>query len=500
MTRPDVSACLIVRDAAATLPRCLGSVADLVREIVVVDTGSTDRTRAVAESFGARVYNFPWTDDFSAARNEAQRHATGRWVLCLDADESFDEPNRQKLRDLLERLGADAAYTLTQRSLLANGSPLDLPHTRLFRNHRAIRWQYRVHEQIAPAARRAGHPLRTTDIVLQHAGYEDAGTHRRKTERNARLLELDRKQRPHDPFILFNLATAYADLGRMAEAVPLLRQCVRLPPGEDALGRLAYAALVQCHLRAGRADEAWTTCQEGRRQYADAVGLLFLQAQLLQNRGDLVGAERALLELARLKPGPGAETNDAAVRQYVAPHTLGLVYAAQGRVADAERQWQAVVALHPAYKPSGQVLAELYLGQQRWADLEALLGQVAARPEWSVDAPVLRARLHLTKGELAAARTLLEGLIARAPDALAPRFYLTHVLMAEGRDWPAAERALHEVLRLDPAQAQCWYNLTVVLRRQHKHREAREACETGLRRCPGDPHLGRMLQAMREGK
>jgi tetratricopeptide (TPR) repeat protein len=499
MASQDVSACLIVRDAEALLPRCLESIAGLVGEVIVVDTGSKDATASLARSLGCRVHTFAWADDFSAARNESLRHATGRWVLSLDADEYFDEPDRRKLRDLLAGLRDAAAYLFTQRSLLANGSPLDLPHTRLFRNHPAIRWQYRVHEQIAPAVTRLGHPIHPTDIVLQHSGYEDPRLHRGKVERNARLLELDRRERPHDPFILFNLATAHAELDRPAEAVGLLRECVRRTPRGHALGRAAYAAWVQCHVRSGQRDEAWAVSVEGRRRYPQDVPLLFGQAQLLRDRGDLGGAEQRLLELIRLGPGPSSGS-DAALRRYVAPHTLGLVYAAQGRLEEAERQLQAVLAEYPFYKPSWDVLAELYLARQRWDDLNAVIGRFEGHAEWATDGAVLRARELFAKKDFVSARTILQQRIARDPAAVAPRFYLTHMLMAEGKDWPGAVAALRELLRLDPHQAQGWYNLAVVLRGLNRQAEAREACETGLRHCPGDPYLTRMHEAIRGGR
>src|SRR5262249_55825806 len=92
--RPRVSLCMIVKDEEANLPACLGSVADLVDEVVVVDTGSADRTREVAARYGAKVYDFAWVDSFAAARNESLRHATGDWVLWLDADGRLDAGNR----------------------------------------------------------------------------------------------------------------------------------------------------------------------------------------------------------------------------------------------------------------------------------------------------------------------------------------------------------------------------------------------------------------------
>jgi glycosyltransferase involved in cell wall biosynthesis len=82
-----ISLCLIAKNEAANLPACLHSAAGLVDEIIVVDTGSTDRTKEVAAGLGARVFDFAWCDSFAAARNESLHHATGDWILWLEADE-----------------------------------------------------------------------------------------------------------------------------------------------------------------------------------------------------------------------------------------------------------------------------------------------------------------------------------------------------------------------------------------------------------------------------
>jgi tetratricopeptide (TPR) repeat protein len=500
MASLDVSACLIVRDAQASLPRCLKSVGDLVNEWVVVDTGSRDATRAVAESLGCRVWHFPWTDDFSAARNEALRHATGRWILSLDADEYLDEHNREKLRSLLASPPEEeAAYAMTIRSPLPTGSPLDLQLVRLFRNHPQIRWHYRVHEQIAPAILRLGHAIRRTDIMIHHEGYQDPQVRRRKLERNTRLLELDLQQHPEDAFVLFNLGTAYEELGRTAQAIALLRQSLRLSPPDYSTARDTYAVLLQCHRRLGQRNEAWAVCREGRQRYPDDVPLLFWQGQLLRDQGDFLGAEKCLLELIRREPGDYFGVTDEGLRKYMAPHTLGLVYWEQGRVQDAEKQWKAIVGAHPAYLASWQMLAEVYLRQQRWTDLEAVISQLETKPEWAADAAILRARRNLAQRDFLAARVILEQVIAQAPNAMPPRFYLTHVLLEEGKDWQAAEYALRELLRIDPCQAQGWYNLTALLRRQGRRNEALEACEAGWKHCPGDANLSRLRQAMRSG-
>src|SRR2546421_7974014 len=109
----SVSLCVIVKNEEARLPTCLASAGDLVDEVIVVDTGSGDRTREIATGYGARVFDFSWVDDFSAARNESLRRATGDWIFWLDADDQLDEANRRKLRELFARLKKEnAAYVM----------------------------------------------------------------------------------------------------------------------------------------------------------------------------------------------------------------------------------------------------------------------------------------------------------------------------------------------------------------------------------------------------
>src|SRR5262249_28032262 len=163
---------------------------DLLDEVVVVDTGSTDRTKEVATRLGAKVFDFPWVDSFAAARNESLRHATGEWIFWLDADDRLDEENRQKLQALLANLGEENAAWVMKCLCLpeaATGMATVVDHVRLFRNHPQVRWQYRVHEQILPAVRRSGGEVRWSDVVIHHVGYQDPATRRRKLDRDLRL-------------------------------------------------------------------------------------------------------------------------------------------------------------------------------------------------------------------------------------------------------------------------------------------------------------------------
>jgi tetratricopeptide (TPR) repeat protein len=300
---------MIVKDEELYLPSCLVSAADLVQEIILVDTGSTDATREIAKGWGARVYEFPWCNDFAAARNESLRHATGEWIFWLDADDRIDEENRFRLRDLFASLPDENVAYLMKYVALNDGAPgrtSTVDHAKLFRNHPEIRWQYRVHEQILPAVARLGGTSRSTGIVIHHLGYQDPAVAHRKLERRGRLLELDFAEHPHDPVVVFNLGRTYLRLDRVAEAVLLLGRCLsRLPPELEVILRTTYALLVEAHCRLQQSWDALAICREGRARFPDDPELLRAEALVCRGLGDVHGAEKAFLELLHRDPGNG---------------------------------------------------------------------------------------------------------------------------------------------------------------------------------------------------
>ena len=185
--RPLLSLCLIARNEAENLARCLESARGVADEVVVVDTGSTDDTVTVAERLGARVAHFAWCDDFAAARNEAIRHARGQWILMLDADEALTREARSKLRGLLQD-DRFLAFLINIRSPLKDTrgqAAVINAWPRLFRNHSEIRYEGRVHEQLSPSIARLGGTVAATDLVIDHRGYhQDFTDQQAKQARN----------------------------------------------------------------------------------------------------------------------------------------------------------------------------------------------------------------------------------------------------------------------------------------------------------------------------
>jgi predicted Zn-dependent protease len=387
---------MIVKDEEANLPTCLTSAADLVGEVVVIDTGSTDRSRDVARSFGARVFDFSWVDSFSAARNESLRHATGDWIFWLDADDRLDEMNRARLRSLFGGLGDEvAAYVMNYVSPWdAVGGATHVQQARLFRNHPQIRWQHRVHEQILPSVRALGGVVRWTDVVIMHAGYHEPAVRRRKLERNQRLLHLEDAEQPEQPFILFNLGAGYLELGEPARAVPLLLRSLARSHVTSSFTRKLYSLLAQAHHHLGQNAEALAACREGRGHFPDNVELLFVEAQMRKAQRDWAGAEACLLHLLVSREGPHFANVDAALQGSKGRHQLALLYREQGRLAEAEAQWQKAVTEQPLFLPAWLELGELYTAQQRWQALAETAQRLEERTPGTPEAAMLRERAH----------------------------------------------------------------------------------------------------------
>ena len=253
---PPLSLCLIVRNEERHLARCLESAKSLAGQIVVVDTGSTDKTKLIAAQCGAEVFDFTWTGDFSAARNASLERARGRWILVLDADEYLPPASMEALKTLIQN-PADRAFHLLNKSTTDGGnSGMVGKIVRLFPNRADVRYEWPVHEQMVTSLRRAGVPVVDSDIEIFHTGYADPETNKIKQARNLEILERAIAAGPCDPMLLFLAGGAYLDLGRIDEALSTYRNCAARTLEGDEIFEAARVRQVTCLMRLGRATEA----------------------------------------------------------------------------------------------------------------------------------------------------------------------------------------------------------------------------------------------------
>ncbi|HCW03128.1 MAG TPA: glycosyl transferase [Clostridium sp.] len=177
-----ISLCMIVRDEEGTLARCLDSVKDIVDEIIIVDTGSVDKTKDLAKKYTSKVYDFQWIDDFSAARNYSFSKATKDFILWLDADDVILEEDRKKLKQLKEKLDTSIGMVMMQYNLGSDpqGKPLcSYYRERIVNRSLNFKWHDAVHEYLGPAGK-----------IIK---VEIAVTHKKEKQRSSRNLDIFEK-------------------------------------------------------------------------------------------------------------------------------------------------------------------------------------------------------------------------------------------------------------------------------------------------------------------
>ncbi len=210
MNRKTVSLCLIARDEEASIGMTIKSVLALVDEVIVVDTGSKDNTRIIAEGYGARVLDVAWEDDFAQARNAGLDEALCDWVLILDADEFLQPVRPVEFQRLLHDPKA-AGYRLRMASPMGEETNRNATMIRLFRNNADVRYRYPIFEQISDSltawASQENMQIKDTNLTVVHEGGK-AEHLTRKRERNQRILRKAMIEYPQEPYFAYKMGTA----------------------------------------------------------------------------------------------------------------------------------------------------------------------------------------------------------------------------------------------------------------------------------------------------
>ena len=290
---------MIVKNEAENLTPCIHAVKAAVDEIIVVDTGSTDNTKERAAQSGAKVFDFVWCDDFSAARNESIRHATGDYILWLDADDRVDPSEVEKIRQLKRMFPSkkNQAYYLVVNSQ----SPVDgetlFHQMRIFPNIRGARFEGRIHEQIFHIIGRMGVQFVQTDIMIRHIGYPDASVVIKKSERNLKIIEKELEVNPDHLILHYNAARTLSGIGRHAEAIDHIKRITddeNIKRNDKPLFLAAALLLGKFCADVGHYEEAVIVYKDLCKEFEDKGMLHYCLGQTLFLAKDYAGAREAL--------------------------------------------------------------------------------------------------------------------------------------------------------------------------------------------------------------
>lgn len=311
-----ISLCMIVKNEEKNLARCLASAKPVVHELVLVDTGSSDRTVELAKLFGVRVLRYVWQDDYAAARNVGLSAAQGAWILVLDADEVLSAHDYRKVVQAASS-AEPVAWQVTTRNYVHQStcqgwqaSTGEYPDeemaegwypsikVRLFRRDPRIRFEGVVHEMVEPALRAAGYTIRTAPFVVHHYGELDTVAMMDKKQHYYRLGQTKLTQAPDDQVLMTELALQAAELGYFEESLGLWdRQLAICGENPEALfNRGGVLLLLKRYREAADASRRAAELQPALKE----AWLNLANASLAL--GDLEVAKTALVRLTALAP------------------------------------------------------------------------------------------------------------------------------------------------------------------------------------------------------
>lgn len=472
---PLLSGCLIVRDNTRTIRACLESLRPWVDDLVVVDTGSRDDTPAVAAALGARVFHFPWVDDFAAARNESVRHARGEWVFWMDSDDTIDAVNGRGLRARAAGPHPEGTlgYVVRVHCPGPRGDDVTVvDHVKLFRNLPGLRFEHRIHEQILPAIRRAGGDVGWTDLFVVHSGYDHSRDGQAsKRDRDLRILHLELGERPGHPFTLFNLGMTYADIGDPSRATGYLEESLRNSEPGESHRRKAYALLAHCRSQLGDLTGALRTCEAGLDECTGDTELRFRQGVIFHGLGRLADAAGAYESVLT---GSGCRyftSIDRGIQGAKARQNLAVVLGELGEWDRAEAQWRAATVEDPGYRPGWRGLGETLIRVGKFEEAARLVEAMRTDVRLAGESFVLAGRVADARGRPGDALAAWASAAAADPADPEPLRLLGRLHFERGDD-AAAERTLRALTQADEGDASAHHNLGVVLLRMGQASDA----------------------------
>jgi tetratricopeptide (TPR) repeat protein len=476
-----ISACMIVKNEEALLPRCLESIKGWVDEIVVVDTGSTDGTVEIARKYGALIHHHPWEDHFSKHRNQSIMYASCRWIFVIDADEELIAGSGPALREAaLVDESVDAIFVKVEcefdegRGASVHNSP------RLFRNNGVIRYKGRVHNEIVGETNIRYAP----NIRLFHYGYNlGAEMAEKKFKRTTELLKRDIEEDPDYPRPHHYLAVSYLGMSMFEEAAREAETAIHLYKkgslkNSEFLKSFFVAAMA--HINLGRFDKAETFALEAIEMYPKhldshfALSWIYLEQKKLAPFWKHV---RSYFEIAgELRENPeqfGAIIHSSANSLWFAHFFKAYALLLEGKEAESGDELGMALSLCPDRSEFHRLLGRYYRvkGDNERAEKEFLKGLELAPGKQSLLWDLYS--LYRESGGQEKQEQWLQKIMDHTPDNESALFDLGVVKLKRG-DFGQALSLFSRVLEKNEGRTDAVVNASICLRKLGRLEESLE--------------------------
>lgn len=385
--KPKLTLCMIVKNEELLLPRCLESVKGLVDEIVIVDTGSSDRTIQIAEQAGAIVIHEPWEQNFSKPINRALREAKGEWILRLDGDEELVAEDKGKLRKAITDPRVEG-YILSIISLLNDHNIIEeevSSFIRLFRNRPEYVYEGLIHEQVILSIykRDPNAVIKSADVRIRHYGYlKEISDAKDKGKRNREITQEAMKRDPDNGFLRYYMGVEHRRQNeREQAAVQFAEAMKRLDPKLPWASRCiqAYTTVL---IELGLWAQAMSVVEEGVRLYPDYTDLFYLRGVIHHGQGNYLAAVSDFTKCIAMGDPVGLNyVVSKGIGGYKSYYALGLAYRALEKYEESIAAYEKSYQLFPSRSAPLYELASILLNRQPVPWIQQYLENIMPQPK-----------------------------------------------------------------------------------------------------------------------
>ncbi len=317
-----ISLCIITKNEEKYLEECLNSVKGIADQIIVVDTGSIDRTKEIAKSFYAKIVDFKWNDDFSEARNESLKHAKEDWILVIDADEIIEAKDSEKIKKLIENPETDVVgFQLEQRSYIKNYFEGALKNeadfkpvnvypfyisnflARLFKNNIGLKFRNRVHELIEDSITEKKLKYVKTDVVLHHFGsLKEEYKIKAAADQYSKIILKQLEEEPNNARYNYQAARMYMGQNDFSNALKYFEKAAKIDPNY----KLAFSEIAKIYLQMNDKNRAIEYFKKSVQQNPDDASCANNLAVVYMSMGKFSQAKKILEEELKKYPNSDA--------------------------------------------------------------------------------------------------------------------------------------------------------------------------------------------------
>ena len=453
IAKARLSLCMIVKNEEKNIDPCLEGIKDAVDEIIIVDTGSTDATPQLAGRYGAKVFSFQWCDDFSAARNESIRHATGDYILWLDADDRIGREEAGKLLQMKKIMPFDKnkAYLL---KLVNQRGDIELDESwqlRIFPNSEGLIFHGKIHETVSPSIEKLGIDIIKADIRIIHTGYSGDDVCRDKAQRNIAMMKKELEDNPDNFMLWYLIGGAYCLIGNYSDAMYAYRKVV-LESDWDKSNPKTYANTL---IQIGKIHHALAEYNKATGLYNQALEFLRDDAMLWFVLGEsLFALERynealdAFDKVRDENTHVDVYTTPVFKIRYLREFYRGRCYMEMGNMLQAINALNKTLEIHPANIDAMKLLGILYLRQGRLEDAKNLFEKVVITDRSDPTVLSNLALIYSKEGKADEAEALYREALGKDPDCIEALVNIGYLYFSTGK-YEQAKKFMEKVVTID---------------------------------------------------